>query len=59
MHSVTEVVFGKKYNRNPGDNIMNEFRKLLDESIFFQTYREEPVNDTFNFTPLKLSNEYF
>ena len=22
---------------------------MLDESIFFQTYREEPANDTFNF----------
>ncbi len=49
MQTVTEVVFGKKYNRKPGIQIMETFRDLLNESEFFQTFREEHMNYTFTF----------
>lgn len=49
MNSVTKRVFGKKYNEYPGTEVMDNFRKILDKSKYFQTYRESPSNNLFNF----------
>ena len=46
MNAVTEIVFNKKYNENPGKSIMINFRRLLENSKQFETYRENPMYDT-------------
>jgi len=55
MNSITEIVFGKKYGEDPGVELMQQFRKLLNESKQYQTYREEPHDKLFNYTYSKYS----
>ena len=50
MRAVTEVVFGTRHKRKPGTAVMAHFRGLLDNSIYFQTYKEEAPNDTVLFS---------
>lgn len=49
MNAVTEVVFGNRRKRKPGSTIMNQYRCLLDESKYFQTYKEEIPNNSLVF----------
>ena len=49
MHSVTEVVFGNRTGSSPGHRKMKAFRTALDNSRYFQTFREVPMNNTFIF----------
>ena len=49
MHSVTEVVFGTCFGRNPGIYIMDSFRRILTKLDWFQTFREETPNHTYIF----------
>lgn len=49
MRAVTETVFGKRIKRKPGSSIMNDFRNLLENSKYFQTYKEILPNDSLIF----------
>ena len=45
MRSVTEIVFGEIQERNPPIYKMEKYRELLNNSMFFQTYREHPKDN--------------
>jgi mannosyltransferase OCH1-like enzyme len=49
MRAVTGVVFGERKERKPGSSIMENYRKLLEESKCFQTYKEILPNDSLLF----------
>lgn len=40
MRAVTEVVFGERKRRKPGSDVMENYRNLLHNSRYFQTYKE-------------------
>lgn len=40
MRAVTEEVFGTPKKRNPGSLVMENFRAALQNSEYFQTYKE-------------------
>ena len=46
MLAVTNIVFGEMKNINPGENVMENYRNLLNNSKYFLSYREEPMNNT-------------
>jgi hypothetical protein len=49
MRAVTGVVFGEIKERKPGSSIMENYRKLLEDSTYFQTYKEDLPNDSLLF----------
>jgi hypothetical protein len=49
MRAVTGVVFGEIKERKPGSSIMENYRKLLEDSKYFQTYKENLPNDSLLF----------
>jgi hypothetical protein len=49
MRVITEVVFGEIKRRRPGSHIIDKYRKLLADSKYFQTYKENAPNDSLIF----------
>ena len=56
MRAVTECVFGRRIRRKPGNFIMDNFRFSLNNSEYFQTYKEDLPNDSLLF---KLNKDTF
>lgn len=46
MHSVTEVLLGKRIDTNPSKNVLDVIRKEIDNISFLDTYKEIPPYDT-------------
>lgn len=46
MLAVTNIVFGEIKNINPGEDVMENYRNILNNSKYFLSYREEPMNNT-------------
>jgi hypothetical protein len=46
MHGITMSLVGKMIDTNPGIEVMNDLRKLICDTDFIKTYREQPPNDT-------------
>ncbi|UZO81836.1 hypothetical protein NBT05_05065 [Aquimarina sp. ERC-38] len=49
MKTVTKVVFGKANRRRPGKEVMESYRKALQDSPYFQTYKEDLPNNSLIF----------
>lgn len=46
MHAVSKSIFGEQVDTNPGVEFFNHFRKIVKETPFLVTYRENPPYDT-------------
>ena len=49
MHAITETLFGRVINTNPGIEIFKQIRRELDKISFIKTFREDPPYSTFLF----------
>jgi hypothetical protein len=49
MRAVTECLFGRRIRRKPGSLIMDNFRISIQNSEYFQTYKEDLPNDSLIF----------
>lgn len=56
MEAITKVVFGKGKKRKPGIEVREKYRRLLEGSKYFQTYKENLPNDSLIF---KFDSETF
>ena len=51
MHSVTEVLSGRKIDRDPPIKYFNDIRSKINDCPYIETYRESPPYDTILYRP--------